>query len=516
MDRPPVARGDSLLAGFRSMLLWWSLQRTLESDTTLPSSEGGASLSRKKLVTLVRARRTKLEAVDISAATTAKRDFLASRIIVAAKGWVISRLHKTVGYVGDLIGAAMSYGPKWSRVPRAEFGLAMRRVHFFMPPDSVPLNGCSNPALARPVAVARREWAKRIQLDPVQWRFKALHLRLSQTLEKVCKKIGSTPSDTSFVFSKVEGMSTVLRSIPWVGGDTLLIIHHSSFATSVYPTAALLSEEYGLEVVVLYMDLLPSSHILADRVSRVLDTRRPRVIVAPHLLDDAQLLPVSQLVFQAAQLGCATVIDGSEVLGCLTVDVGGLNADYYVAQLDNYCYCMPGMAVVVSNGAPRTHLLQSLTVSYFFGGGYSDEWRYTGHIDHSTWLCATQAFQFQKFICPSLREHCIALCREAVCYLCDVWNVTPLRTSQSGEAVPVAVVPLPTMLCSGDDTIGVVKASLRQWNIDVGLVRVIRGDGMGVFCVRAVCQVYNCERDIKRLAAAVCALVEMKKLADHL
>ena len=497
-----------LVTGFRSMLLWWSLQRTLATDTALPSSNGGSSRIRKRLVSLVRARRTQLGAVDISAATTAKRDFLASRIIVAAKGWVISRLHKTVGYVGDLIGAAMSYDPRWSRVPRAEFGLAMRRV-VFMPVDCVPLNGGCHPALARPVAVARREWAMRIQLDPVQWRFKALHLRLSQTLEKVCKKIGAAPADSSFVFSKTEGMATVLRSLPWVGGDRLMIIHHSSFTHSVYPTATVLSEECGVEVVVVYLDLLPTSRSLMERASRMLEVHRPRFVVAPHLLDDAQLLPVFQLVFHAAQMGCGSLIDGSEVIGCLSVDVSALNADYYVAQLDTYCFCNPGLTVIVANGAARTGLLQSLTVSYFHGSGYQDEWRYTGHIDHSSWLCATQAFQFQKFICESLREHCVYMCRAAVEYLCDAWGVSPLREGQQSELVPVAVVPLPTMLCAGASSVATLQSTLVQWNIDVGLVPVYRSDGSHVVCVRALCQVYNSEHDIKKLAAAIRAILDV-------
>ena len=494
---------DGVDESFEVSALWWSL--LLMRGRTSLAAENAQIASKCKLHAYHSMRRGKMDATDLSAAAVAKNELVSNILLAGARAWLADTLYTTVGYVGDLVGAAMAYKPNWARVPRVSFGMDIRDMHFFLSKEIVMLNSVSFPCLARPVATSRREWAERIQLDTVQWRFKAKSLRLSQVTDSICQRVRARPSDASICPSFADATATILQSISWVPSDRILLVRHTHFLNSVVPQLERLSLTHGVDVIVIGLDLLSSQQSVSDRFRKALRASMPRLAIFPHILDDGRPMNVSESASECAAAGCISVIDGSFAMGSIAIDISGINADVYVSRLDTFYFCYPGTTLIVTNAA-RHNCLQTLTVSYFHGKGYAEEWRYYGHSDHSLWLCALQALQFQKFICFDYEDYCGRLARKALLYLCSAWGVSPLREGQHEESGLIFTVPFPKVLGSTEEDARWIEETLSGWGIYVGVVVFDARAARGLIGCRVTCNVFNTVSEIQRLAAAVAVL----------
>lgn len=129
-------------------------------------------------------------------------------------------------------------------------------------------------------------------------------------------------------------------------------------------------------------------------------------------------------------------IDGSFALGNVPVDLSTLMPEYYVGSLDRLCFTPPGTAFLVAQPHSRQGLTP-LTVSYYYGQGFEQEFSYYGLQDFSNWLAVGHTFQFitkgvvaiflilfMKKVCGSFSkviEYRSALAKQAANLLSALW-----------------------------------------------------------------------------------------------
>ncbi len=494
-----------------------TLQLPLDADKLLPATQ-----SRFDHFKALEERRRLITVRDKTAAATLREDLRTSSALVAAQRWIGERVGNTLGTVGNLVGAKMFYEPTWECEEHPRFGREMRETQFVLASGITHLDNSAFPLEPKSVRVARQQWRRCIQIDPVLFRFKSQHVRLLQCVVKLSKKLLCSTGDLSILPTYAQALFTVLRSLTWAPQDTLLVINPVENG-QLLSQLSLLHTELGVEVIVGRIDPFATHEETVIEFVGMLRKHRPLIAFFPHVDACSRVLPVTEMVAACHENSCVSFVDGSDAVGNVTTNVNAIGSDIYIASIDNYLMAYPGTTALVVK--PTLHkIIDTLTVSYFYGEGYSAEWTYTGLSDVSTVLSSFHALQFLKYICFGMREYCRNLAAEARDYLSRAWGVPPLVfPDQDVHAVAVAKIPF-TDGCTSSDALHVAR-SLVDWKVNVGVVCIrsrllarvehdepvaaphgsegAAGHEASFLAVRLTCHVYNDMADVKRLAAAV-------------
>ena len=377
--------------------------------------------------------------VELTAAAAAYQDFHSARAITSLQATFKERVYQTIGLITDLVGAAMDYHEDWEAIPRPPFGEHFRRTHFSMDPRVTVLDCVRYPVTPNVVRKARRAWELCIHSDPVLWRIKAYRARLFQTASRLASRLNCSVGDVQLHATLQQALATVLKHLPWIPGvDTILLVETEAVAGSI---CSQLASRRGITVHRAHFRYPITPLEMIEAFRSCLDRYNPKVVIMSLVTTSGDILPLSKFVQEAQHHGSLIVLEGSEALGQISLNVGQCGADYFVAKADGYMYCPPGVSVLVA--APqRQRSLSTLTVSYYYGQGYGEEWTYTGLVDQSTWVCIMQSLEFFKIITNGATDYLHDLARRGHDFLCETWKVPPLRQSNASSAVFAVLLPL--------------------------------------------------------------------------
>jgi cysteine desulfurase / selenocysteine lyase len=148
--------------------------------------------------------------------------------------------------------------------------------------------------------------------------------------ERTAAWLGSTAKETIFTKNATEAINLVAYA--WgrrnVGaGDTVLITemeHHSN----IVPWQ-LLCQEVGAELA--YVPIDEQGVLVLDVLHEILATRRVKLVAVAHVSNVLGTInPVQLIVAHAHAAGAVVLIDGSQAVPQLPLDVGAIAADFYV------------------------------------------------------------------------------------------------------------------------------------------------------------------------------------------
>jgi isopenicillin-N epimerase len=446
---------------------------------------------------IISRRRRQLLVVDTTAGAAAFQEWHSQVLLTAVGSTIKEKLYRALGAVTDLVGAAMSYQPNWTLVAHPAFGRPMRETHFGLRSDIVMLDGNRYGVLPLPVRVARQEWERCVQADPVLWRFKAFPPRLESAIAKLGQRLQVFPGDLQLFGTINHAMATVLRSLPVIPGDKILVFGPTAHAALL----SHLTDRLGVIVVtVKLLEPLGDDTELTNHMKSVLQRERPRVVVFQHLQPTGRALPIARMVTESTELDAVSVVDGTDALGNLRFNMAQSGADFYVSRLDGFYFCPIGMSLLYAHPR-RQSAVRTLTVSYFHGAGYNREWTYTGLMDMTTWISLLQGLQFQKYLCAGYKDYLVFLANEAHKLLCHSWKVDPIVPLPLTGGI--FAVLLPGTKGSGAADALHLQAILATQKVHVGVVPLSLRGGGSALAARVTCQVYNDLVDVKQLAVAV-------------
>jgi len=180
--------------------------------------------------------------------------------------------------------------------------------------------------------------------------------------ERIARWLGSTAAETIFTANTTAAINLVAHA--WgrrnVGpGDVVLITameHHSN----IVPWQVLCHER-GAELA--YVPILDDGQLDLDAFERLL-AREPKLLAVAHVSNVLGTInPVAQLVRRAHDAGAVVVVDGSQAIPQIPVDLAALDADFY-AWTGHKAYGPTGIGVLHG----RRELLEQMPP--FITGGH--------------------------------------------------------------------------------------------------------------------------------------------------
>jgi isopenicillin-N epimerase len=385
------------------------------------------------------------------------------------------------------------------------FGHAMLE-HWLLDPEYTYLN--HGTVGATPRRVLERQQALRDEMERQPARFMLRELagyqlapwraesRIREAARGVAGFLGSRSDDLVFVPNVTTGLNAVLRSIPFAPGDEVVMPDLAYGAIALAARFATRERGAMLRIVEMPYPVRDPNDIVEAIISAL--TSRTKLAVIDHVTAlTALVLPVTAIVAACHARGVPVLVDGAHVPGSQPLDISGIGADWYVANLHKWAHA-PRACGVLWAAADRQAELHHPVVSWGSGRGFREEFEWTATSDPTSCLAAPEGIALlREWGFDAVVDHMHGLAWEAGQMLTDCWRTT-LETPRSMVGAMVTV-PLPEAAGATDGD----AARLRLALLVDDRIEVQLHAWRGRLWTRVSAQVYNDRSDIMRLAEAV-------------
>ncbi len=377
-------------------------------------------------------------------------------------------------------------------------------------PDIAFLNHGSFGACPEVVLAAQAAIRTRMERRPVRFFLGELFDEIDAARRVVSTFVDADPEGLAFVTNATSGVNTVLRGLELSPGDELLVTDQGYAACR--KAVRFVARRAGAEVVVAR---LPFAGVTPDSVCEAVlsaVTPRTRFALIDHVCSaTAVVMPVERLVPQLQARGVCVMVDGAHAPGMLPLSIRGLHPDYYAANCHKWI-CAPKGAGILWAAPRHRESLHPLVVSHGYEMVHPQkprlhlEFDWPGTFDPSPWLCVPKAIEAVGALHPNgwdgVRAHNHALALRARDLLCEATDIEPpVPDEMIGSMVSV---PLPDGQ-PGEEGTQLYRDPLQEVLLDRYHIEapVAPWPAPPARLLRVSAQLYNCEDEYVRLAAAL-------------
>lgn len=294
-------------------------------------------------------------------------------------------------------------------------------------------------ATPKVVLAAQAEWRDRMEAQPSIFMRRVLPDALRASAETLALFLGARGEDIAFVDNATTGCNAVLRSLDLKEGDEIVL--HSQAYGAVLNTVRYVAKRSGARIV--EVDLpFPGSDVtaFATRFAAALGPRT-RIAVVDHITSpSALLLPVNEIARLCREANVPLLVDGAHGPGHTEIDLGAIDADWYVGNCHKWLAAPKGCAFLWSR-RERQQGLHPTTISHGYEGGYLAEFDWTGTRDNTAYLALDAAIAFHERLGGAkLRARNIRLARQAGHLLAERFGT---EVGNAGHATAMTMVRLP-------------------------------------------------------------------------
>jgi cysteine desulfurase/selenocysteine lyase len=180
--------------------------------------------------------------------------------------------------------------------------------------------------------------------------------------QRIADWLGSTVEETIFTANATAAINLVAYT--WgrqnVGAGDLVVITETEHHSNIVPWQ-LLCQERGAELA--YVPMLDDGQLDLDALDQLL-ARSPKLVAVVHISNVIGTInPVDEIVRRAHAVGAVVVVDGSQAVPQMPVDLRAIDADFY-AWTGHKAYGPTGIGVLHG----RRELLERMPP--FMGGGH--------------------------------------------------------------------------------------------------------------------------------------------------
>jgi isopenicillin-N epimerase len=353
------------------------------------------------------------------------------------------------------------------------------------------------------ILAAQRRWRDEIEARPIEMLGRRLTPLLREAAGVVARFVGTAPERLGFVTNATEAINAVLRSIDWKRGDEVVVVDHVYGA--MRQSIRRLGDESGVvlrEVEVPLPVAAPAAWI--DAVVGAFGDRT-RLLLVDHVTSPTALvLPVAAIVRAARERGIFTLVDGAHAPGSIDLDVDGIGADAYAANLHKWC-CAPKGSGFLAVRAGLEGRLHALATSHDYGRGFTAEHDWQGTRDPSAWLATPAALSFfERLGWPAVRRRNHAMAAWAQRALCSRWDVEPMSPPDGSMLAAMAAVRLPREAERRFESVVAFQSALYdRHRVEIPVI-----DWKGRWHVRVSCHLHTTPEAVARLDEGVRALLE--------
>ncbi|KAL7273798.1 hypothetical protein RUND412_003325 [Rhizina undulata] len=226
-------------------------------------------------------------------------------------------------------------------------------------------------------------------------------------------------SELVFVPNATTGVNTVLRSLKFEPGDKIL---YFDFIYGACGKAILYVEETTPAKAVKIDVQFPINNeelvrVFRETVERESKDGKVRVAVFDTVVSlPGVRLPFEELVGVCKDLGVLSLVDAAHGIGHLELDLGALDADFFVTNCHKWLYVPRGSAVfhvplrnqkLIRTSLPTSHGFQPLDPVSAINNPlppsekspFIEMFDFVGTIDSSPYLCIPAALAFRSLVC---------------------------------------------------------------------------------------------------------------------
>jgi isopenicillin-N epimerase len=368
-------------------------------------------------------------------------------------------------------------------------------------PDTTYLNHGSFGPPPASVRAARLKWIGELDSQPMDFFVRQFEPAWRAARDKLAEFISAPADSLIFVENATAGMNVVADSFALHPGDEVLLTDHEYGAVvRIWERAC---ERVGAHVVIARLPLPFTT--AAETADAVLSqaAHATRLIVVSHITSPtAVILPVAEICRQAREGGIAVCIDGPHAPAQISLDLAGLDCDFYAASCHKWLSAPfgSGFLYVANQHQPRIRppvlswgRLPPLPIE-----SWSDEFCWSGTRDASPYLSIPAAIQLlQEVGLDFFQTGAHTLAQYARQRLVELTQLEPLVPDSPAWYGSMAHVPLPP-----GDRARLQEALWQQHHIEVPIV-----DWNGRRYIRVSCHLYNTLEQIDRLTAALRTLL---------
>jgi cysteine desulfurase/selenocysteine lyase len=163
--------------------------------------------------------------------------------------------------------------------------------------------------------------------------------------ERIAAWLGSTTKETVFTKNATEAINLVAYA--WgrrnVGAGDAIVLTQMEHHSNIVPWQ-LLCQEVGAELR--YLEVDDHGQVSLDQLDALLADGRVRLVAVVHVSNVLGTInPVAEIARRARAAGAASLVDGSQAVPQIPVDVGAIGADFY-AWTSHKAYGPTGIGVL--------------------------------------------------------------------------------------------------------------------------------------------------------------------------
>ncbi|MDP6692129.1 MAG: aminotransferase class V-fold PLP-dependent enzyme [Alphaproteobacteria bacterium] len=377
----------------------------------------------------------------------------------------------------------------------AAFGHELRG-HWPLEDGAIYLNHGTVGVTPNQVLAAQWEIKQRIEAHPARFMLRDLKPGLRAAADRVAGHLGGRGEDYIFTDNATTGINAVLRSAHLRPGDEVLVTDHTYGAVANAARYACEQAGASLVTVLIPFPIADEAAALAAIESGLSD--HTRIAILDHITSETGIvLPLAELVDLCHDAGAQVLVDGAHAPGTIGLDIPGLGAEWYAANLHKWLFAPRGCGVLWAREDVQPELHPAV-ISWRLGEGYTAEFDWTGTRDPSPFLCLPAALEFldglgAEAVCSYNHELAVG----AAAMMADRFEGTMGAPAAMASAMALAPLPenLPAEAVEAD---ALRDHLLYEHNIEVPIV--VRA---GRLWARLAAQVYCQMTDFEVLAGAV-------------
>ena len=238
----------------------------------------------------------------------------------------------------------------------------------------------------------------------------------------VAQRFSIGAGDVALIENTTEGINAILQSFPFAPGDEILTTTLTYGA--IQNAATYIARLHGVKVV--QADLRfpdPSPEQCVEAVTKSI-TARTKMAILDHITSSTGLvLPITAMTKICRERDAAVLVDAAHGPGQVAMDIGAINADWYVANLHKW-YFVPRGCGFLWSAPEQQDFLRPAVLSWDIAEKFPDRFDWTGTRDPTPWLSLPAAFAFMDhFGEEKVRAHNHQLVLEGAALLSSVWDV---------------------------------------------------------------------------------------------